>query len=75
MPLDQSAHAGVDGPFTVLETPTHQHLGYSESQRGSRLISDPEEVSILARRYAMLRTQALNTEQTRGLLNRLLGEV
>ncbi|WP_202200310.1 Scr1 family TA system antitoxin-like transcriptional regulator [Streptomyces sp. NBC_01568] len=75
MPLDQSAHAALDGPFILLETPTHQHLGYSESQRGSRLISDPDEVSIMARRYAMLRTQALNTVQTQGLLDRLLGEL
>ncbi|MEV4191177.1 helix-turn-helix domain-containing protein [Streptomyces toxytricini] len=75
MPLDQPKHAGLDGPFTLLETPDHQHLGYSESQRGSQLISDGGEVSIMARRYAMLRTQALNTEQTRGLLDRLLGEL
>ncbi|MFJ9648829.1 Scr1 family TA system antitoxin-like transcriptional regulator [Streptomyces sp. NPDC101206] len=75
MPLDQPRHAGLNGPFTLLETPDHQHLGYSESQRGSHLISDADEVSIMARRYAMLRTQALNTEQTRGLLDRLLGEL
>ncbi|MFD9410881.1 Scr1 family TA system antitoxin-like transcriptional regulator [Streptomyces sp. NPDC059989] len=74
MPLGRTSHAALDGPFTLLETPDHQHLGYAESQRGSQLISDPDEVSILARRYAMLRTQALNTEQTRGLLDRLLGE-
>ncbi|MFJ3878547.1 Scr1 family TA system antitoxin-like transcriptional regulator [Streptomyces sp. NPDC090077] len=75
MPLEQGKHAALDGPFTLLETHDHQHFGYSEGQRGSRLISDPSEVSILARRYAMLRTQALNTEQTRGLLERLLGEL
>ncbi|MEU9148182.1 helix-turn-helix transcriptional regulator [Streptomyces sp. NPDC048349] len=74
MPLGLASQAALDGPFTLLETRDHQHLGYAESQRGSQLISDPDEVSILARRYAMLRTQALNTEQTRGLLNRLLGE-
>lgn len=75
MPLDHSAHAALDGPFILLETPTHQLLGYSESQRGSRLISDPDEVSIVARRYAMLRTQALNTIETQSLLDRLLGEL
>ncbi|EFL15814.1 helix-turn-helix transcriptional regulator [Streptomyces sp. C] len=75
MPLEQPVHAGLNGPFTLLETPDHQHFGYTESQRGSRLISDLDEVSILARKYAMLRTQALNTEQTRGLLDRLLGEL
>ncbi|MFF5704669.1 Scr1 family TA system antitoxin-like transcriptional regulator [Streptomyces sp. NPDC012794] len=74
MPLEQGTHAALDGPFILLETPDHQHFAYSEGQRGSRLISDPGEVSILARKYAMLRTQALNTEQTQGLLERLLGE-
>ncbi|MET9853951.1 helix-turn-helix transcriptional regulator [Streptomyces sp. NPDC006450] len=74
MPLGRTSHAGLNGPFTLLETADHQHLAYTESQRGSHLISDPNEVSILARKYAMLRTQALNTEQTRGLLDRLLGE-
>ncbi|MGW7437411.1 helix-turn-helix domain-containing protein [Streptomyces sp. NPDC054849] len=74
MPLGRTSHAALDGPFTIVETQDHQLLGYTETQRGSQLISDPDEVSIMARRYAMLRTQALNTEQTRGLLGRLLGE-
>lgn len=74
LPFGQTTHPGLNGPFTLLETPDHQHFAYSEMQRGSLLISNPDEVSILARRYAMLRTQALNTEQTRGLLSRLLGE-
>ncbi|MFD3329848.1 helix-turn-helix domain-containing protein [Streptomyces sp. NPDC058701] len=74
MPLGCSSHAALDGPFTILETPDHQYLGYAESQRGSQLISHGDEVSILARRYAMLRTQALNTEHSKGLLDRLLGE-
>ncbi|MFG2298883.1 Scr1 family TA system antitoxin-like transcriptional regulator [Streptomyces sp. NPDC048603] len=75
MPLGQTRHSALDGPFTLLETPDHQHLGYTESQRGSQLVSDPDEVSILARKYAMLRTQALNPEETQGLLSRLLGEL
>ncbi|MEU9374873.1 helix-turn-helix transcriptional regulator [Streptomyces sp. NPDC048255] len=74
LPFGQTIHAGLNGPFILLETPDHQHLGYAETQRGSLLISSPDEVSILARKYAMLRTQALNTEQTQGLLGRLLGE-
>ncbi|MEU7166990.1 helix-turn-helix transcriptional regulator [Streptomyces morookaense] len=74
MPLDRETHAALDGPFTVLETPEHRLLAYMEVHRGSQLISDPEEVSILARKYGMLRTQALNVEETKGLLDRLLGE-
>ncbi|EST27767.1 DUF5753 domain-containing protein [Streptomyces niveus] len=74
MPLARRTHAALDGPFILLETPEHQHLAYSETQRGSQLVSDPDEVSILAQKYAMLRTQALNTEDSKGLLDRLLGE-
>ncbi|MFF3685884.1 Scr1 family TA system antitoxin-like transcriptional regulator [Streptomyces sp. NPDC002187] len=74
MPLDRQFHAALDGPFVLLETPDHQHLAYTETQRGSQLVTDPNEVSILAQKYAMLRTQALNPEETKGLLDRLLGE-
>ncbi|MFJ8002568.1 Scr1 family TA system antitoxin-like transcriptional regulator, partial [Streptomyces sp. NPDC096310] len=74
LPLNRTTHAGLDGPFILLETPDHQHLAYAETQRGSHWISDPDEVSILARKYAMLRSQALTPEDSRDLLNRLLGE-
>lgn len=69
------SHAGTNGPFTILETPDHDLLGYTEGQRGSQLFSDPDEVSILAQKYGTLRTQALNPHETKGLLDQLLGEV
>ncbi|GHB73444.1 transcriptional regulator [Streptomyces cirratus] len=74
LPLGITAHAGLAGPFILLETPEHQHLAYSETQRGSMLVRDPNEVSILTQKYAMLRSQALNFDETRALLDRLLGE-
>ncbi|MFS0697416.1 helix-turn-helix domain-containing protein [Streptomyces nitrosporeus] len=75
MPLGRHTHAALSGPFILLETPDFQHIGYTETQRGSQLVADPDEVSILAQKYAMLRTQALNTEDTKGLLKQLLGEL
>ncbi|MFK0254318.1 DUF5753 domain-containing protein [Streptomyces sp. NPDC090445] len=74
LPLGITTHAGLDGPFTLLETPEFQHLAYSETQRGSLLVRDPNEVSILTQKYAMLRSQALNVTATKGLLDRLLGD-
>ncbi len=74
MPLGRETHAGLDGPFVLLETPEHQLLAYLETHRGSQLISDADEVSILSRKYAMLRSQALNPEESKHLLDRLLGE-
>ncbi|WND40218.1 helix-turn-helix transcriptional regulator [Streptomyces sp. BB1-1-1] len=74
LPLGRTSHAGLDGPFILLETPEYQRLAYMETQRGSQLIADPDGVGILTQKYAMLRTQALNTEETRAMLDRLLGE-
>ncbi|MFE2377562.1 helix-turn-helix domain-containing protein [Streptomyces sp. NPDC059398] len=74
MPFGRQTHAALDGPFILLETPDHQHLAYTETQRGSQLVADPNEVSILSQKYAMLRTQAYNTEDSKGLLERRLGE-
>ena len=74
LPLNRTSHVGDAGPFILLETPDHQHLAYTDSQRGSQWVSDPDEVSLLTRRYAMLRTQALTIEDSRSLLDRLLGE-
>ncbi|MGW7518801.1 helix-turn-helix domain-containing protein [Streptomyces sp. NPDC054796] len=74
LPFGRRKHAGLSGPFVLLETPDHEHLAYSETQRGSQLISEPDDVSVLAQKYAILRTQVLSPEETQDLLDRLLGE-
>ncbi|WP_329336823.1 helix-turn-helix domain-containing protein [Streptomyces sp. NBC_00663] len=74
LPLNRTSHAGLAGPFVMLETPEHQRVAYTETQRGSQLIADQDEVAILNQKYAMLRSQALTPEDTRDLLDRLLGE-
>ncbi|MFD3874874.1 Scr1 family TA system antitoxin-like transcriptional regulator [Streptomyces sp. NPDC058623] len=74
LPLDQGTHPALDGPFVLLETAEHQHIAYLETHRGSLVVSDLDEVSILTSKYAMLRTQALNPQETRDLLNKLLGD-
>ncbi|MEV6400629.1 helix-turn-helix transcriptional regulator [Streptomyces sp. NPDC051907] len=75
MPFGRQTHPALCGPFILLETPDHQHLAYAEIQRSNYLIRDPKEVSILAKKYAMLRTQALNPDDSKDLLERLLGEL
>ncbi|MCX5332353.1 helix-turn-helix transcriptional regulator [Streptomyces sp. NBC_00140] len=74
LPMASASHAGLDGPFVLLETPDHQHLAYIEGQRGSQWVSDADEVSRLSLKYAMLRAQALSPLESKGLLDRLLGE-
>ncbi|WP_051951967.1 helix-turn-helix domain-containing protein [Actinacidiphila yeochonensis] len=72
--LGRTTHAALSGPFVVLETQEHEQYAYAETPRGSHLIHDPDEVCILTYMYAMLRSQALTPEDTKGLLDELLGE-
>ncbi|MCW8382764.1 helix-turn-helix domain-containing protein [Streptomyces justiciae] len=75
VPLEAGLHPCLDGPVRILETPAGQRLGYSEGQKNGRLISDPKEVSALCLRYETLRSQALNPQESRDLLERLRGEL
>ncbi|MFB7543559.1 helix-turn-helix domain-containing protein [Streptomyces zaomyceticus] len=71
MPMGAESHGCLDGPLQLLENPKGQRLGYSEGQQNGRLISDVKEVSLLHQRYDTLRSQALNSKDSRGLLERL----
>jgi len=75
MPMDAEFHACMDGPVRLLETPQARRLAYSEGQENGRLITDLKEVSLLYQRYDTLRSQALNPKDSRGLLERLRGEL
>jgi transcriptional regulator with XRE-family HTH domain len=66
--------AGVDGPFILLTPKGRQQVGYVEVQSVSRLITDPEEVRILAARYGSIRAQALTPRESLSLIEKLLGE-
>ncbi|MEU9942634.1 helix-turn-helix domain-containing protein [Streptomyces lavendulae] len=75
VPLGVEFHACLDGPVRLLETPEGRRLGYSEGQQNGRLIASAQEVSLLHQRYDTLRSQALNPKESRGLLERLRGEL
>ncbi|MFJ8590381.1 Scr1 family TA system antitoxin-like transcriptional regulator [Streptomyces sp. NPDC093598] len=75
MPMTQGAHAGLAGPMQLLETPENRWLAYNEGQRGGQFISDPKEISVLHRRYARMRSQALSLEDSSSLLQRMRGNL
>ncbi|MGP3922661.1 helix-turn-helix domain-containing protein [Streptomyces sp. 8N616] len=75
MPMSQGEHAGLRGPMTVVETPEHAALVYLEGQGRSSLVSDPGEVAVLARRYAMIRSQALGPSASIDFIKQLAGEL
>lgn len=74
LPLACEEHAGMDGPFILLTPKGRQQVAYVEVQNVSRLITDPEEVRILAARYGSIRGQALTPRESLTLIEKLLGE-
>jgi len=73
MPQVQETHAGLDGPMRLLETPENTWFAYCEGQRGGLFISDRKEVSVLQRRYARMRSQALTLKDSVSLLRQMRG--
>jgi transcriptional regulator with XRE-family HTH domain len=67
-------HAGERGELRIIETADHLRFAYLEVQGESMLISDLSKVSLFTQRYAKIRAQALSTEDSLGLIERLAGE-
>ncbi|MFJ6465409.1 Scr1 family TA system antitoxin-like transcriptional regulator [Streptomyces sp. NPDC091387] len=74
LPLDCEGHAGMEGPFILLTPHGRPQMGYGEFQSINRLITDPDEVRMLAARYGSIRGQALSPSDSRTLIEKLLGE-
>ncbi|XUL88269.1 helix-turn-helix domain-containing protein [Streptomyces galilaeus] len=75
MAMDTVEHAGLQGQMKVIETPEQTTLVYMEGNGHSTLVSKPEEVGILSRRYAMISRQALRPEESVALIEKLAGEL
>ncbi|MEU9286607.1 helix-turn-helix transcriptional regulator [Streptomyces sp. NPDC048275] len=75
MPLVRESHAGLHGPIRLSETPENKWFAYNEGQESGQLISDPKVVSVLQRRYARMRSQALTIRDSVSLLERMRGDL
>jgi transcriptional regulator with XRE-family HTH domain len=75
MPLKRESHAGLHGPLQLLETPENQWFAYLEGQQSGQLVSDRKVVSVLQKRYARMRAQALSLSDSVSLLQRLRGDL
>ncbi|MFG2193673.1 Scr1 family TA system antitoxin-like transcriptional regulator [Streptomyces sp. NPDC048639] len=74
LPLACEDYAALEGPFILLTPKARQQVGYLEVQSFSRLVTDSEEVRILAARYGSIRGQALTPRESYTLIEKLLGE-
>ncbi|MFE2062200.1 Scr1 family TA system antitoxin-like transcriptional regulator [Streptomyces sp. NPDC059467] len=70
----RGSYAGARGPMKMVVTADHEHVVYMEIEDQGILVSEPEEVSQLAHRYAKIRAQALSTDDSVDLIERLAGE-
>ncbi len=71
MPLSYEAHAGVEGPMTLLGMPEHKWRACLEASGAGLLIDEPGRVLGLLERYAMIRCQALTPADSATLIRRL----
>ncbi|MEJ8650603.1 DUF5753 domain-containing protein [Streptomyces sp. MS1.AVA.3] len=74
MPMDRAEHAGMGGPFILLTPKGKPQLGYVEVQNITRLVTEAEEVRILAARYGSIRAQALTPRESLALVERMQRE-
>lgn len=75
MPTTSQDHAGMGGPFTLLTPRGKPQVAYLEVQHISRLITDPDEVRVLAAKYGSIRGQALTPRESLRLIEKMLGDL
>lgn len=75
MPMRSGAHIGLNGPLLLMETADRHTVAYIETQGVSTFIWDREAVSAYGQRYGVIRTRALNTEESARLIERMAGEL
>lgn len=74
MPLAREEHAGLAGPFTLIEDDGGQRISYTEVQGDSRVRTERGKVRELEAAYGVLRAQALAPTESLALIERWLGE-
>ncbi|MFD3542014.1 Scr1 family TA system antitoxin-like transcriptional regulator [Streptomyces sp. NPDC058662] len=74
MPFSRGEHAAMDGSFTLLHPKGRQQVAYTEAYGRPHLITDPDQVRIMAERYGIIRAQALTPDESLDLIEKMLGE-
>ncbi|MFI1352463.1 helix-turn-helix domain-containing protein [Streptomyces sp. NPDC020898] len=74
MPLSRQEHAGLAGPFTLMEMKDGRRIAYAEVQGDSRVHTERQRVRELEGTYGTLRAQAHTPAESRALIEKLLGE-
>ncbi|PSJ29928.1 transcriptional regulator [Streptosporangium nondiastaticum] len=72
LPAGEGYFPGMEGAFRLLESPECEHFVFMEGHGTSSLDSESHRVSQMAKRFAMLRMQALSQEKSRRFIGELM---
>jgi hypothetical protein len=71
----RSAHAPLDGSFTVLETAEGERLAYLESTGGGSIVPDANSVKALTHTFEAARGEAMDSAASVRFISRLAEEL
>ncbi|GGX39277.1 helix-turn-helix domain-containing protein [Streptomyces chryseus] len=74
LPTALEEHAGLEGPFTLIETRDGRRIAYVEGCKDSRLHTERKAVREIEEQYGILRAQALTPRASLTFVEKLLGE-
>jgi transcriptional regulator with XRE-family HTH domain len=74
MPINREEHAGLSGPFKLIETSEGRRIAYAEVQKSSTLYTERTSVRELEAKYGIIRAQALTPSESMAFVERLLVE-
>ncbi|MFF4544385.1 helix-turn-helix domain-containing protein [Streptomyces sp. NPDC001406] len=74
MPTEREEHAGLAGPFTLIETRDGRRIAYVEAHKDSRLYTERKSVRVFEEQYGILRADALTPRESLAFMEKLLGE-
>ncbi|MEU8558391.1 MULTISPECIES: helix-turn-helix domain-containing protein [Streptomyces] len=74
LPTELEEHAGLEGPFTLIETRDGRRIAYVEGYKDSRLHTERKAVREIEEQYGILRAQALTPRASLTFVEKLLGE-
>jgi hypothetical protein len=74
VPAQAGAHAGMSGPFTLMEVPDFKPIVYLDSEITSLFLECPAEIEVYRNILDVLDGVALDERNTRGLVAEVAGE-
>lgn len=75
LPAALGVNPGIGGPFVLLETADFETYAFEEGQNTGTLYSDPEKISTVTNRHALIRAQALSPEESARFIRKAAEEL